>query len=181
MSWFSKVAWKEGLFLQPHHLQQNDRYVEKLVEARTRHVSPYPWGIEEMRINRDRLQQGRIELALVAGIFADGTPFDAPAVSPLPRAIEVPEGSDGLGVWLTLPDQVMNGREVAMDAEADAAPRFVLGAETVADSASAMRLETQIEIAMPRLELDMCHAEAGLSMHQGRPHHRGARQCCDHG
>jgi len=155
MSWFSKVAWKEGLFLQPHHLQQNDRYVEKLVEARTRHVSPYPWGIEEMRINRDRLQQGRIELALVAGIFADGTPFDAPAVSPLPRAIEVPEGSDGLGVWLTLPDQVMNGREVAMDAEADAATRFVLGAETVADSASAMRLETQIEIAMPRLELDI--------------------------
>ena len=33
MSWFSKVAWKEGLFLQPHHLQQNDRYVEKLVEG----------------------------------------------------------------------------------------------------------------------------------------------------
>ena len=22
MSWFSKVAWKEGLFLQPQHLQQ---------------------------------------------------------------------------------------------------------------------------------------------------------------
>ena len=50
MSWYSKVAWKEGLFLQPHHLQQNDRYVEKLLEARTRHVSPYPWGIEEMRV-----------------------------------------------------------------------------------------------------------------------------------
>ena len=115
MSWYSKVAWKEGLFLQPHHLQQNDRYVEKLLEARTRHVSPYPWGIEEMRVNRDRLQQGRIELATVSGIFPDGTPFDAPAVSPLPRAIEVPAGSDGLSIWLTLPDQVMNGREVAMD------------------------------------------------------------------
>ena len=67
MSWYSKVAWKEGLFLQPHHLQQNDRYVEKLIEARTRTLSPYPWGIEEMRVNRDRLQQGRIELATVSG------------------------------------------------------------------------------------------------------------------
>ena len=123
MSWYSKVAWKEGLFLQPHHLQQNDRYVEKLIEARTRHVSPYPWGIEEMRMNRDRLLQGRVELATVSGIFPDGTPFDAPAVSPLPRAVEVPEGSDGMGIWLTLPDQVMNGREVAMDTEVGAATR----------------------------------------------------------
>jgi len=155
MSWFSKVAWKEGLFLQPHHLQQADRYVEKLIEARTRHVSPYPWGIEEMRVNRDRLQQGRIELSLVAGIFADGTPFDCPAVSPLPRAIEVPEGCDGLHIWLTLPDLVMNGREVAMDTEAGLATRYLLGAETVADAASALRLEAQIEIASPRLELDI--------------------------
>jgi type VI secretion system protein ImpJ len=155
MSWYSKVAWKEGLFLQPHHLQQNDRYIEKLLEARTRHVSPYPWGLEEIKVNRDRLQQGRIELAAVSGIFPDGTPFDAPSVAALPVGVAVPEGSDGLNVWLTLPDLVMNGREVAMDTEAGAATRYVLGAETVADSASALRLEQQIEIAQPRLELDL--------------------------
>ena len=33
MSWFSKVAWKEGLFLQPQHLQQSDRYLENLIRA----------------------------------------------------------------------------------------------------------------------------------------------------
>jgi type VI secretion system protein ImpJ len=155
MSWYSKVAWKEGLFLQPHHLQQNDRYFEKLLEARTRHVSPYPWGIEDLRINRDKLQQGRIELTRVSGILPDGMPFEAPAVSALPLPIEVPEGADGMAIWLTLPDISMNGRETAMDSEAGAATRYVLGAETVADSASAMRLEQQIEIAEPRLELDI--------------------------
>lgn len=155
MSWFSKVAWKEGLFLQPQHFQQSDRYVEKLIEARTRHMSPYPWGVEELRINRDRLQQGRIELARVAGILPDGLPFDAPAVNALPPAIEVPEGSDGMPVWLTLPDMAMNGREIALDAEAGLATRYVVAPETVADSASAMRVEHQIEIAEPRLELDI--------------------------
>ena len=40
MSWFSKVAWKEGLFMQPQHLQQADRYVEDLVNARTRLLTP---------------------------------------------------------------------------------------------------------------------------------------------
>ena len=33
MSWYSKVAWSEGLFLRPHHLQQSDRYLEHLVRA----------------------------------------------------------------------------------------------------------------------------------------------------
>ena len=33
MSWYSKVVWSEGLFLRPHHLQQNDRYLEHLVET----------------------------------------------------------------------------------------------------------------------------------------------------
>ena len=36
MSWYSKVFWSEGLFLRPHHLQQNDRYVEHLLEKRVR-------------------------------------------------------------------------------------------------------------------------------------------------
>ena len=42
MSWYSKVVWSEGLFLRPHHLQQNDRYLEHLVAARTRHATAYP-------------------------------------------------------------------------------------------------------------------------------------------
>ena len=155
MSWYSKVAWKEGLFLQPHHLQQNDRYFEKLVEARTRNATPYPWGLEELRINRDRLQQGQVELSKAVGILPDGLPFDAPAVSALPRPVEVPEGADGLAVWLTLPDPAMNGRDVAMEDESGAATRYVLGAETVADNAAAMRLEQAVEIAEPRLELDI--------------------------
>jgi type VI secretion system protein ImpJ len=155
MSWYSKVAWREGLFLQPHHLQQNDRYVEKLVEARTRHLSPYPWGIEELRINRDRLQQGRIELTRISGIMPDGIPFEAPSSCALPTTLLVPPGSDGQMVWLTLPDHVMNGREIAPAGEAGAATRYVLGSEVVADSASAMRLEQRIEIAELRLELDI--------------------------
>ena len=53
MSWYSKVFWSEGLFLRPHHLQQNDRYVEHLIEKRSRHVTPYPWGFEQLEIDQD--------------------------------------------------------------------------------------------------------------------------------
>ena len=78
MSWFSKVAWKEGLFLQPQHLQQADRYVEKLIQSRTDVITPYPWGLAEMVVDRDMAQQGRFGLRTAVGIMPDGTPFDAP-------------------------------------------------------------------------------------------------------
>ena len=34
MSWYSKVVWSEGLFLRPQHFQQQDRYLEHLLQAR---------------------------------------------------------------------------------------------------------------------------------------------------
>src|ERR1700760_2991806 len=41
MSWDNKVIWSEGLFLRPQHLQQNDRYVEKLVRSRSAGLRGY--------------------------------------------------------------------------------------------------------------------------------------------
>ncbi len=34
MSWHNKVVWSEGLFLRPQHFQQQDRYIEHLVDGR---------------------------------------------------------------------------------------------------------------------------------------------------
>ncbi|WP_121632461.1 type VI secretion system baseplate subunit TssK [Tropicibacter alexandrii] len=153
MSWFSKVAWKEGLFLQPHHLQQADRYQEHLLRMRTAQITPYPWGVAELVFDRDLAQQGRIGLRSVVGIMPDGMPFDAPNATPLPVPVAVPEDeASGLGIWLTLPDIEINAQDVAA-ASADTATRYLLGAETVADNASSARSEQMIEIATPRLEI----------------------------
>ncbi len=152
MSWYSKVAWKEGLFLQPQHLQQSDRYLEKQLQARTSVISPYPWGLTEMRLDRDLAQQGRIGLRAVAGILPDGLPFDAPGSGPLPTPVAVPEDAAGLSIWLTLPDTAVNGQDVS-SAASDAATRYVVDIDTVADNAAASRVEQTIEVAHPRLEL----------------------------
>ena len=137
MSWYSKVAWKEGLFLQPHHLQQHDRYVEKLVESRTRLISPYPWGFAQVEPDRDVAQQNKYGLRAASGIFQDGTPFDMPGTSALPPPIEIPEGCEGMFVWLTMPMASANGREVGTDEEASRGSRYFLDRERVADSAAA--------------------------------------------
>ncbi|MBP0617642.1 type VI secretion system baseplate subunit TssK [Jiella mangrovi] len=154
MSWYSKVAWTEGLFLRQHHLQQHDRYLEKLIECRVRHLSPYPWGFAEIEIDTDLAQQSKFALRRASGIIPDGTPFDMPAVSPLPEPVEVKEDAGNLFAWLSLPAALVNGRELDM-AEAGSASRYTREIETIVDSAAAMQQEEEIEVAHPRLTFDI--------------------------
>lgn len=154
MSWYSKVVWSEGLFLRPHHFQQNDRYLENLLENRVRHVTPYPWGFSVLEIDRDLAQQSRIGLRRAVGVMPDGTPFALPDNSPLPAAIEVPENAAGQIVWLSLPLASPNTREVE-DAPTGSASRYVPSTEMLIDSTASLRIEEEIDVAHPRLTLEL--------------------------
>jgi type VI secretion system protein ImpJ len=154
MSWYSKVAWTEGLFLRPHHFQQNDRYHEHQLESRVRHATPYPWGFSYLEIDRDLAQQSKFALRRAAGVMPDGTPFDMPADCPLPAPIAVPENAAQQIAWLSMPVAAANMRE-ADDRESESAARFVIGAETFIDSTSALRIEEEVDIALPRLGFEL--------------------------
>src|SRR5580698_10017544 len=118
MSWYSKVFWSEGLFLRPHHLRQNDRYVEHFVERRVGQVTPYPWGFSSLEIDTDLAQQSKFSLRRASGVI--------PADSPIPDPIDVPEGAAGQNVWLSLPIASPNTREVD-DNISDSASRYFRG------------------------------------------------------
>jgi type VI secretion system protein ImpJ len=154
MSWYSKVFWSEGLFLRPHHLQQNDRYVEHLLERRVGHITPYPWGFSSLEIDHDLAQQSKFGLRRATGIMPDGTPFDMPLDCPIPDPINVPENATGLIAWLSLPVAAPNTREID-DKEADSASRYIKGAEMFIDSTSVLRVEEEVDIAHPRLSFEL--------------------------
>jgi type VI secretion system protein ImpJ len=154
MSWYAKVAWTEGLFLRPHHFQQNDRYHEHRLEQRVRLVTPYPWGFVHVEIDRDLIQQAKFSLRRASGVMPDGTPFDIPADSPLPPPIVVPETAAGQIAWLSMPIGAANTRE-ADDRESESAARFVIGSETFIDSTSELRIEEEIDLALPRLGYEL--------------------------
>jgi type VI secretion system protein ImpJ len=154
MSWYNKVAWTEGLFLRPHHFQQNDRYHEHLLQSRVRHATPYPWGFSYLEIDRDLAQQSKFALRRAAGIMPDGTPFDIPGDSPLPPPIQVPETAAQQVAWLSIPVASANTREFD-ERESESAARFITGPETFIDSSSELRIEEEIDIAYPRLGYEL--------------------------
>jgi type VI secretion system protein ImpJ len=154
MSWHSKVLWSEGLFLRPHHFQQGDRYVEHLVEGRTRHATPYPWGFSHLEVDLDLAQQSRFSVRRAAGVMPDGTPFDIPGDSPLPEPIHVPDSAASHLVWLSIPVGAPNTREVE-EPGADGASRFWSSAETFIDSTSSLRIEEAIDVVYPRFSFEL--------------------------
>ncbi len=154
MSSHNKVLWKEGLFLRPHHLQQSDRYHERLVETRVRHTSPYPWGFSALELDHDLLEQRKFALRRAAGVMPDGTPFDFPDDMPAPAPIDIPESAAGQSLWLTLPLAGANRREVD-ELQSDNASRYIAGREVFIDSTSVERVEEEVDLALPRLALEV--------------------------
>jgi type VI secretion system protein ImpJ len=89
MSAHNRVVWSEGLFLQPQHFQQQDRYLERYVETRCQALVAYSWGFTEIEFERDFLKIGKVGLRRLAGVFPDGTPFRMPEDDPLPPPIDI--------------------------------------------------------------------------------------------
>src|SRR3954452_24859444 len=103
MGWENKVIWTEGLFLQPQHLQQQDRYVERLVRASTAGLRPFAWGLTALDIDRDLLTLGKFATRAISGILPDGTPFAAPGDLDSPPPIDLPETARNAVIYLVLP------------------------------------------------------------------------------
>jgi type VI secretion system protein ImpJ len=116
MSAHNRVIWSEGLFLQPQHFQQQERYFERYVETRCRPLVPYGWGFTEIEFERDLLSIGKAALRRVAGVFPDGTPFRMPDDDPLPKPIDI--GADVRDQILYLAVPLRRPGEIEADREA---------------------------------------------------------------
>ena len=103
MSWRSAVVWSQGMFLQPHHFQQEARYVTRLVDARARCATPYAWGFSELVLDEALLASGRVAIARASGVFPDGTPFTLPQLDSPPEPLEIPADGAGELIYLALP------------------------------------------------------------------------------
>ena len=78
MSWNNRVVWSEGMFIGTQHFQQHDRYLENLIDARSRPLSAGSWGFSELLIDQGLLAQGKLAIVSARGLLPDGTPFNIP-------------------------------------------------------------------------------------------------------
>ena len=103
MSWRSRVVWSQGMFLQPHHFQQEARHVEHLIDIRIRAAQPHAWGFFELVLDEGALALGRLGIVRAQGILPDGAPFMIPQYDAAPTALDVPADTKDELVGLAVP------------------------------------------------------------------------------
>ncbi len=90
MTWHNKVMWTEGMFLQPQHFQQQDRFAARQQAGLVTATCAWPWGFVALQIDEAALLQGRVMLSAARGVLPDGLVFSIPGDDPAPPAFEVP-------------------------------------------------------------------------------------------
>jgi type VI secretion system protein ImpJ len=169
MSWENKVVWTEGLFLQPQHLQQQERYVERLVRTSTAGLRPFAWGLTGLELDTDLLTLGKFAIRSAAGILPDGTPFSVPGDVDHPRPIDLPENARNTVVHLMLPVRQPGGVESAPPELVETVARFATAEHEAVDTNAGYQSSATVPIGKLRLryalegEARSGHTSVGLA------------------
>jgi type VI secretion system protein ImpJ len=151
MSWENKVIWAEGLFLQPQHLQQQERYFDRLVRASTAALRPFSWGLTALDLDTDMLTLGKFAVRAASGTLPDGTPFAIPDDVDPPKPIDLPESTRNLVVYLQLPTRQPGGVETAPPQLIETVARFATGELDAVDTNAGYTSSATVPIGKLRL------------------------------
>lgn len=151
MGWENKVVWTEGLFLQPQHLQQQERYFERLVRTSTAGLRPFSWGVTQLELDSDLLTLGKFAVRAIAGILPDGTPFGVPGDTDHPPPIDLPETTRNAIVYLILPARQPGSIEIAPPTQTETVARFSAGEHEAQDTNAGYQTSATVPVGRLRL------------------------------
>ncbi len=66
------VAWTEGMFLRPHHLQHHDLHTEERLRYHLQAIDPFHWGVRELEIDEEALSDHRIVILRLDAVLPGG-------------------------------------------------------------------------------------------------------------
>ena len=149
-----KVIWKEGMFLQPQHFQQAERYLLDVLGSHAQTYVPHGYGFTGLTVDVDGLANGLFGVTLCTGILPDSTVVSMPQKDriPAPRSFAEQFGHDvqSLDVYVGVPVAVEGRTNVSAGAAqlGGISPRYRSRTVSVADEVvGAQRKE--IEVGAP--------------------------------
>ena len=74
----SPVAWMEGMFLRPHHLQQYDLFLESRDIAYLGALEHFGWGLIHLELEKESLNNFVLGVKSLRAVLPGGTLVDVP-------------------------------------------------------------------------------------------------------
>jgi type VI secretion system protein ImpJ len=148
-----KVIWSEGMFLRPQHFQQQERYLESLVQQRIAYADELYWGFHALECDEDSLQLGSVVLNSARGVMPDGTPFSIPGDCPGGLALDVPAETRDALVCLALSPLRSGIDSVIFEENPRSAARWVSTTVEVRDMNAIGSAPAEVQLGDLRLRL----------------------------
>lgn len=108
----------------PQHFQQQDRYIENMVNCRCQAIQSFDWGFYTLTLDRNLLSIGKLGIVECKGVFPDGTPFNLPMDDPLPDPINIPGDINNEHVYLAIPLKREQSTEADNESNPDDLARY---------------------------------------------------------
>lgn len=149
----NKVVWSDGLFVKPHHFQQQARYLERMTQRLANGADPHNFGLHHLQIDEDLLQMGKLSIVSASGVMPDGTVFDIPGSDKAPPVMDLSGNLTANEIiWLCLPLSTENGLEVQahQDDAGDVGARFEAKEALIRDNTQLAGELASVQVAAAR-------------------------------
>ncbi|MEJ2609159.1 MAG: type VI secretion system baseplate subunit TssK [Candidatus Thiodiazotropha sp.] len=153
MSWMSRIVWSEGMFLRPHHFQQQERFLEHHIQARCAELTPFSWGFTHLKIDRQALALGRLALESCRGVLPDGTSFDIPTHDNPPAPLDIPSEHKGTIVYLALPLSRPGTATVRFADQEEGLERYIADEIETKDAIAGSSNTSTLQVAKPTIRI----------------------------
>src|SRR5215475_51094 len=134
-----RVVWTKGMFLTPQHFQTQDQFLEDNIQFRFAASHFANWGVTELSIDSEALENGQFRLTKCIGIMPDGESFDIPDVDDMPPSRSIaehfPPTQESLDIFLALPENRLRARNVTIPGQRQAdSPAAQTGSRYLAET-----------------------------------------------
>jgi type VI secretion system protein ImpJ len=93
------IAWTEGMFLRPQHLQQHDLYLDGRLNTLIRSLDPFHWGVRQLELDEEALSDGRIEVVSLDAVLPGGALVRYPEGNAIVESRAFDPGVEALDVY----------------------------------------------------------------------------------
>jgi type VI secretion system protein ImpJ len=119
----NRVAWLEGMFLNPHHFQHMDSVAGAQLHYHMRALAPFHWGLLDLSIDDQALTKGEIVVTSLEAILSDGSILRVPSNARIEtRSFDIT--SEKIDVYIGIRRMTPNDENAVAEAEQSRNARF---------------------------------------------------------
>ncbi len=149
---YQKVIWTEGMFLRPHHFQQQERYLEDLSCQHLKSTVVHASGFAEYELIAEKSSmESEVILKSARGIMPSGAAFNLTQGDV--QALRLPIGELHQVLYLALPIYQEGAEDIVFADEPATNARYVVDEIELADTSEISLGTSTVQVGRPRFRL----------------------------